>query len=324
MALSNFPIDKSYLIATWLASAFWGAFTVIFIFSLISTFTQKSRPRNVFTIAAVIAMYTLSTVHISLVLTRIIEAFIVHVGDDGGAISYLANIGLPLNRSKDMIYVTTIVMADTILLWRCLMVWNKNYWVIALPGLLVLTTAITGYGAIAHYFLPDPYIPETVSWAIGMLITSMATNIIVTILTAGRIWQLTRRSSLGKSNIRYNYVILMIIESGLVMAISKTLEFILFELAPDNGLDGLNALYIVMDCMPQIMGICPTAIILAVNRGFSSDESIGYVPSSKGMALRPMVFQASKSHSPASGDDGSLLPSHDLAFTSGKNQEFPV
>ncbi|KAJ3805131.1 hypothetical protein F5876DRAFT_19628, partial [Lentinula aff. lateritia] len=281
MALSNFPIDKSYLIATWLASAFWGLSCHLYFFSNFDIYpeepTSKFNQRN----THIALRYTLSTVHISLVLTRIIEAFIVHVGDDGGAISYLANIGLPLNRSKDMIYVTTVVMADTILLWRCLMVWNKNYWVIALPGLLVLTTAITGYGAIAHYFLPDPYIPETVSWAIGMLITSMATNIIVTILTAGRIWQLTRRSSLGKSNIRYNYVILMIIESGLVMAISKTLEFILFELAPDNGLDGLNALYIVMDCMPQIMGICPTAIILAVNRGFSSDESIGYVPSSK-------------------------------------------
>ena len=58
--------------------------------------------------------------------------------------------------------------------------------------------------------------------------------------------------SFGASQ-HYHYVILLIIESGIVMAASKTIEFILFMLAPDDGLDGLNALYIVMDCMPQIM-----------------------------------------------------------------------
>ena len=37
------------------------------------------------------------------------------------------------------------------------------------------------------------------------------------------------------------------------MSISKLIEFTLFLLAPADGLHGLNALYIAMDCMPQIM-----------------------------------------------------------------------
>jgi len=37
------------------------------------------------------------------------------------------------------------------------------------------------------------------------------------------------------------------------MAASKAIEFTLFLLAPPDGLNGLNALYIIMDCMPQIM-----------------------------------------------------------------------
>ena len=52
--------------------------------------------------------YALATTHISIVLARTIAAFIVHVNDDGGAIAYLADIGQPLNRSKDMIYVTLV------------------------------------------------------------------------------------------------------------------------------------------------------------------------------------------------------------------------
>ncbi|KAF8509049.1 hypothetical protein JB92DRAFT_2814410 [Gautieria morchelliformis] len=281
MALPNFPIDKSYLIAAWLASAFWGAFTVIFAFWLATTITRP-QTRSWLPIGAVIFMYGLATAHISCVLARIIQAFIVHINDEGGAILYLADIGQPLNRSKDMIYVTMIVLADTILVWRCFMVWNKNYYVIAVPSIMALATAISGYGAIARYYTPNPYTPTSVQWAEGMLTVSMATNIIVTLLTAGKIWKVAHglgAMSFGPSQRRYHYVILLIVESGVVMAASKTLEFILFMLAPNDGLDGLNALYIVMDCMPQIMGICPTFIMLAVNRGFTSSGSQAYVTS---------------------------------------------
>ena len=51
----------------------------------------------------------------------------------------------------------------------------------------------------------------------------------------------------------YNKIILLIVESGLVMGVSKIIEFVLFNIAPGDGLSGMNALYIVMDSMPQIM-----------------------------------------------------------------------
>ena len=101
--------------------------------------------------------------------------------------------------------------------------------------------------------------------------------------------------SFGSSQIKYRYLILLIVESGVFIAISKTIEFILFELSPNDGLDGNNALYIVMDCMPQVMvsydrilsvimisklfssqGIVPTFIILAVNLGFTSSGAEAY------------------------------------------------
>jgi hypothetical protein len=47
-------------------------------------------------------------VHISLILARLIQAFIVHVDKEGGAILYLANIGDPLNRAKDMVYISLV------------------------------------------------------------------------------------------------------------------------------------------------------------------------------------------------------------------------
>jgi len=56
----------------------------------------------------IVFRYCLATAHIGLVLARLIQGFIVHVNDEGGAILYLADAAQPLNRSKDMIYISVV------------------------------------------------------------------------------------------------------------------------------------------------------------------------------------------------------------------------
>ncbi|KAI0072732.1 hypothetical protein K474DRAFT_1711331 [Panus rudis PR-1116 ss-1] len=276
----DFPIDKSYLVAGWLAAAFWGAFTVLFIACMYTSFTRANR-RWIY-LGAIIVMYCLATAHISLILTRLIEAFIDHVHDaEQGATLYLADIAKPINRSKDMIYITTIWLGDTILAWRCFMVWNRDWRVISLPILMIIATAVSGYGAVGQYFLPNPYTFLAVHWAKGMLAVSMATNLILTLLTAGRIWVLAHRINFhviagSKTTVRYRTLVLVILETGMLVTVGKFLEFLLFNLAPADGIGGNNALYIIMDCMPQLMGIAPTFIVLAVNQGFMSTGSETY------------------------------------------------
>jgi hypothetical protein len=102
--------------------------------------------------------YMLATSHISIILVRIINAFIYNGGKPLGATLYLANIAEPINRSKDMIYVSLvkqslqmkvpwliassqIFLGDSILVWRCFMVWNRNYYVIAFPCVMLFGTA---------------------------------------------------------------------------------------------------------------------------------------------------------------------------------------
>ncbi|TCD70032.1 hypothetical protein EIP91_005284 [Steccherinum ochraceum] len=278
----SFPIDKAYLIGDWLAAVFWGAFTVLFITCMVTSY-HNARQRW-FSLGMVFVMYSLATAHISIALYRLVQAFIFHVNDGPeGAILYLANIAVPINRSKDMIYITTIWLGDSILVWRCYMVWNRDWRVLVLPCIMVVATAISGYGAVGMYWNPNLNPVLATHWASGMLAVSMATNFILTALTAGRIWMLTRKIDFNfqntpgsKSPTRYRVVILTVLEAGLLVAIAKFLEFLFFELAPVNGLDGNNTLYIMMECMPQIMGIAPTFIILAVSLGFTSTGSEAY------------------------------------------------
>ena len=68
----------------------------------------RSNARSLFYPTDIEFRYCLSTAHIGLVLARLIQGFIVHVNDEGGSILYFADIGQPLNRSKDMIYISVV------------------------------------------------------------------------------------------------------------------------------------------------------------------------------------------------------------------------
>lgn len=55
-----------------------------------------------------------------------------------------------------------------------------------------LLNVVGGYGAIGQYFPAHPSLKTSVAWGTAMFSVSLATNIIVTGLTAGRIWYITR------------------------------------------------------------------------------------------------------------------------------------
>lgn len=52
--------------------------------------------------------YALATVHVFIALRRIVVALIFLQKKPPGPIPYLANIGDPLNRAKDLIYITNV------------------------------------------------------------------------------------------------------------------------------------------------------------------------------------------------------------------------
>ncbi|KAG7442330.1 uncharacterized protein BT62DRAFT_444584 [Guyanagaster necrorhizus] len=78
---------------------------------------------------------------------------------------------------------------------------------------------------------------------------------------------------------RYRTLLLIIIESGVLVTIAKAFEFGLYQYAPGDGLNGLNAMYIPFDCMPQTMGIVPTLIVIAVNKNMMANLTVLTYPS---------------------------------------------
>ncbi|KAH8110286.1 hypothetical protein DFH11DRAFT_798201 [Phellopilus nigrolimitatus] len=285
-------MDEAYLLGGWFASALWGMYSVLFALSLYFIIVKRKSELYRPTTWIMVVMYSLATTHVFIALRRMIIALILRRNTPSGPIAYLADIGDSLNRAKDLIYITNLVLGDCVITWRCYVVWGNSMRVIALPTLMIIGTAIAGYGAIGQYFLSKPRLAVSVAWGTAMFAVSLATNIIVTLLTAGRIWYLThpRRSVLGSADHRYRIIVLLVIESGAIVAAAKITEFVLFKTAPGTAA-GDHPLYIVFDMMPQITGMMPTLIIAVVNAGLTSTNVYsGTVPSREPRGPERIVF----------------------------------
>jgi len=317
MPLPNFPINEAYLVGAWCAAAVWGVYTLIIGATLYFTFVQYAKTgqlKHKTSTTLVTIIWILATVHLSIGLRRLIEAFILLPPDSSlGSIGYLANIGEPLNRNKDMLYITILFLSDTIIVWRCWVVWGRNWAVAALPMLMAIGTAVAGYGAIAQYWIKvfdAESLAASVRWGTAMFAVSLATNSLVTLLTAARIWMVTRRSSVmiaGPSRTRS--ALLLLIESGAFVFSIKLLEFILFKLTPDDGIHGLNALYVVFEVIPQVVGLMPTLIVFTVNARVSITDymtSQNTNAASGTYAGGPLVFNNGRSGASTTIGGGSV------------------
>jgi len=125
--------------------------------------------------------------------------------------------------------------------------------VIVLPCFLLLCGSAFGYGFIA--VSKEDY--RFRQLLIAFLFTTVALNMLVTVLMAGRIWWIARkaRAILGPGlSSKYTTMIAIIVESGVIYSIYFILDVVLQDLILDAGL-------------AQIVGIVPTLIIVQIGLG---------------------------------------------------------
>ncbi|PCH41960.1 hypothetical protein WOLCODRAFT_143808 [Wolfiporia cocos MD-104 SS10] len=295
----NFFIDKATLIASWLESFLWGINTIIFAYTIFRICKNGRERMNRVTTSAIVILYILASAHMIIELPRLIAGFITF-RDTIGPITYLGNVGLPLDVAKDYIYITNTVVGDSVLVWRLYTVWGKRPQISIFPIIMILGTAVSGYGAISLYLIPNSNISKTVNWGTSMFAISLSTNIIVTALTAIRIWYVGHRNRelMGRSSTPYSRIVLLVIESGLAITTAKIIEFVLFERS-GNGYTGNMAITIVFDAMPQITGMMPTLIVLAVDSGYTQPDE--YYSQEKHRDMRAMVFAPPSIHPSSTG-----------------------
>ncbi|KAJ8073122.1 hypothetical protein PM082_019990 [Marasmius tenuissimus] len=187
--------------------------------------------------------------------------------------------------SRVVIQVVFIVSAvilnttvDLILISRCYSIWNKSKRV-AVP--LIVVSAIVnliGITAIPFIGLDSSSWPHPSKWneqaATPLIMTFFMANLIfnlmLTLLTAGRIWWIGREAELllGPAVYkRYNTVIAIILESGIIYPLAQLLN-VVFSFAYQPPHMPFNPLPIVITAA----GIAPTLVTVRVALGQSVES----------------------------------------------------
>jgi len=267
----SIALDKAEVIALVLECCFFGIFTPFFVVTLWVLFNKSSTGHTSRPLVIIVCfMYILAVAHLSIDVYRAVKAFVDYADIPHGSIVFYAKLNAPTEIAKTALYALQMILADGFFVWRCYIVWNKRWYIIVLPVMMVLgtTTAAvvvcwefsrTKPGNVVFESLLSPWI--SFAWSM-----SLATTLTCTGLIAFRIWRSQRLLRETRLHSTLLPVMVMIIESGALYA--AALISIIAAYAA-----GSNSQYIIVDFLTSLIGIVFTLIIIRVALGISSNGS---------------------------------------------------
>ncbi|KAF7350800.1 hypothetical protein MSAN_01641600 [Mycena sanguinolenta] len=244
--MDDFWYDISQL---WVGTFFYGIYLMLFC---ICIYILLNRPRNLgntFLLVTAIALFTLATIQavINLVL---------------GAAD-IDNVDIPYEQLldvTDVVYALNNFIADGLVIYRCYVVWNNNVFVTIVPTLMLIATTVLGL-VVSFDFTLSLY---------PFFVLSLATNVLVTALTAGRIWWISRYSRAylkAAEQRRYISALAIIVESGALYS-ATVLAFLIISSIPSVTIVAEP----IYQMQIQVMGIAPTLIIVRSGLAVKGEE----------------------------------------------------
>ncbi|KAJ7288049.1 hypothetical protein C8J57DRAFT_505489 [Mycena rebaudengoi] len=176
---------------------------------------------------------------------------------------------------KNVLLSINCFIADSVFIYRCYVIWSSSRFkkrIIAVPVVLLLATTVLGL-VTANVMMSTSIGTQSIVGLIAMGF-AIATNMVLTGLTAGRIWW-TRRDLqiVGETKVvkRCDTAVTMIIESGVAYLLVGTLYIILYSI-PVSSTSTSNILWnsAISSACGQLLGsIIPMVVIVRISLGRS-------------------------------------------------------
>jgi len=200
----------------------------------------------------------------------LIEGFIWVAPTTNAALAYWSDPSTPLQVSSRGIYIVNSLVGDCVLVWRLYMVWRKDLVICVIPAIFVIGSAVSGFGATFEQSRTGQLATiKTRNWFLSYLSLSIATEALVTLAIAGRIyWVSCRAFILSQSASKKSMsVFWVVIESGAIYSLTTLCMLVLVA-------KKLHVSNVIGSCLAQICAIVPTLIIVRVGIGesFSSQN----------------------------------------------------
>lgn len=273
MGSAAFPIDESQIVGLFTESVLYGIYLMTFLSCMrLLLFRdgslQSFSSLNHTMVAAALAMFLFGTLDVAFGLRHNLDAFIYSQGY-GTPIAQFSSISYWVNVMKMVSYVGQTFVGDSILLFRCWVVYNKRLLIIFTP--LVLWLGGIACGITACYFEATTNSnslnsPALVPFISSMLSLTLAMNLLTTVLIVRRIWSIRTGGKLEQDTQRpLSRLTRVLIESGTLYTFSIIILFILY-------MTSNNAQFIVSDAVVQIIGITFNLVLTRVAGHCSEPE----------------------------------------------------
>ncbi|KIJ31729.1 hypothetical protein M422DRAFT_53293 [Sphaerobolus stellatus SS14] len=202
----------------------------------------------------ILVPYFASTVHLAFKWEIIRLSFLVNGATSDDIFNSLLAPPLWLRAFGSALLVFNMLLADSIIIWRCWTVWGRNWLAIVFPLLWLIVEIAQDLPSVA--FANNSIDVSTVYFS-----ASLATTVVSTLLIVSRIYYVTRR------NIRkYSPTLEIIVESAALYSLN------LIILVPLIVGPTYNGAYLQAILMPMT-GIAPTLILARVSLGWSRPDS---------------------------------------------------
>ncbi|KAF8628191.1 hypothetical protein AX15_004053 [Amanita polypyramis BW_CC] len=256
-----FSMSKGELIGTYLELLGFGIYLVVGPRAFL-TLRQKQldKARRIYLSSTAIITFLLVTSHLIIDLVRAFTAFTAHTDIPNASELYFVKLSAPSTVVKNLTVVLTTLVADILLIYRTLAVWDHRWRVLILPAALYcldVATAILFMLSLARS-KNDCSVVDSAAFArlTYFFAATLAVNFVCTCLIAYRIWVIQNavaRYTSGDRRVRNAFSI--ILESAAIYTVD--LVCMISLVSAHNA-----ALFILLNSMPPLIGLVFTSIIL--------------------------------------------------------------
>ncbi|KAJ7643222.1 hypothetical protein B0H17DRAFT_1104685 [Mycena rosella] len=212
-------------------------------------------------------MYIMSTIHVATRWLLITKAFIDHGDTSTTATLALLQPPLWLAVLGAVVFSVNTLIADCVLIWRCWVIWSRNWIIILLPAMCTVAGGALGFRSIAEQaaYVLNPKLDRAafVDFATPYFALSLVTTSLATILIVFRIMTMSEPAT--RKSKGYGKLIEIIVESAALYSVAL-IVFLPFLVQKSNDDAYPQAV------LAQMTGIGPTLIVARVSFGLARPE----------------------------------------------------
>ncbi|KAJ8502822.1 hypothetical protein ONZ45_g11409 [Pleurotus djamor] len=223
-------------------------------------------------------MFIIATVHLGVNGYRLMQGFSVHVHQQGGGAAYIGILRQWDHIFKDVLFATQEILGNAAAIYRCFILWNHSWRIVALPLLLLVGSIVSGYSLCAHYVNIDLhktiFDPLVMQWILAFYSIAIIQNVMTTSLIAYRIWSTSSKSAKYKTENVLLPILRILVESAAMQLVVEVLLLALYARKSD-------AQYILLEIITPVVGITFNAITLRIRLRTLSSSSSNAFPLSR-------------------------------------------